>query len=97
MGSYVLKEVFYTLHTWNKKERKLDSLSINISMRQILCETFVREVEYLMKTYCPNKESDQKIIFEITEHVFAEDMKKVISIMDKFKKLGILKFLPLYK
>ena len=89
LGSYVLKEVFYTLHTWHKKERKLNSLSINISMRQILCETFLKEVEYLVKTYCLNKDSKQKIIFEITEHVFAEDMKKVISIMNKLKKLGI--------
>ena len=89
LGSYVLKEVFYSLHTWNKKERKLKSISINISMRQILCDTFISEVEYLMKTYCPKKDSKQKIIFEITEHVFAEDMKKVIGIMNKLKDLGI--------
>ena len=89
LGSYVLKEVFYTLHSWNKEERKLSSLSINISMRQILCDTFVNEVEHLMKTYCSNKDSDQKIIFEITEHVFAEDMKKVVSIMNRLKEIGI--------
>ena len=42
-----------------------------------------------MKTYFPQKDSYQKIFFEITEHVFSEDMKKVISIMNKLKKLGI--------
>ena len=90
LGSYVLKEVFSTLERWNKKERKLHSLSVNISIRQILSESFINEIEYLMKTYCPKKESEQKIIFEITEHVFAEDIKKVVSIMDRLKALGIM-------
>lgn len=89
LGSYVLKEVFYNLHEWNKKGKKLKSFSINISMRQLLCDTFINEIEYLMKTYFPHKEGEQKIFFEITEHVFVEDMKKVINIMNRLKELGI--------
>lgn len=67
----------------------LKSISVNISMRQLLCDTFVNEVERLIKIYFPKKEDEQKIIFEITEHVFAEDLKRVISMMHKLKAIGI--------
>ncbi|UPT76796.1 EAL domain-containing protein [Sulfurovum sp. XGS-02] len=89
VGSYVLKETFESINRWNAKGRKLSSISVNISMRQLLCETFVNEVDRLIKIYFPKKESGQKIIFEITEHVFAEDMKKVINMMNRLKEIGI--------
>lgn len=89
LGSYVLKETFETVYRWNEKGIILKSFSLNVSMRQLLYETFVDEVDHLMKIYFPKKESEQKIFFEITEHVFAEDMNKVIGIMNRLKKLGI--------
>jgi len=89
LGSYVLKETFETFHRWNKTEKRLKSFSINISMRQLLCDKFIDEIDALMKIYFPQKETEQKIFFEITEHVFVEDMKKVISTMNALKKLGI--------
>ena len=42
-----------------------------------------------MEQYFPQKKHEQKIYFEITEHVFAQDMKKVISIMQRLQKIGI--------
>jgi diguanylate cyclase (GGDEF)-like protein len=89
VGSYVLKEAFESINRWNQKGKKLKSISVNISMRQLLCDTFVNEVERLIKIYFPKKEDEQKIIFEITEHVFAEDLKRVISMMHKLKAIGI--------
>ncbi|MCO4845312.1 MAG: EAL domain-containing protein [Sulfurovum sp.] len=89
LGKYVLKETFEVVHRWNETGKMLKSFSVNVSMRQLLCNTFVDEVDDLMKTYFPKKVSEQKIFFEITEHVFAEDMKKVIGIMSRLKKLGI--------
>jgi diguanylate cyclase (GGDEF)-like protein len=89
LGSFVLKKTFESVHRWNSKGMKLKSFSVNVSMRQLLCDTFVNEVEQLMKLYYPKKENGQKIFFEITEHVFSEDMKKVIGIMNRLKKLGI--------
>ena len=89
LGNYVLKETFISLNRWNEKGKKIKSFSINISMRQLLHEAFIEDVRYLLSTYFPLKTSDQKVYFEITEHVFAEDIKKVISIMDKLKKMGI--------
>ena len=89
VGSYVLKETFKNINRWNQKGKKLKSFSVNISMRQLLCDTFVDEVDNLIKIYFPKKENEQIIFFEITEHVFAEDMKKVISVMNRLKKIGI--------
>ena len=89
LGAYVIKETFESVARWNQKGMKLKSFSINVSMRQLLCETFVEDVEALIKHYFPKKEHGQKIFFEITEHVFAEDMTKVISVMNQLKKLGV--------
>lgn len=89
VGSYVLKETFESVNRWNQEGKKLNSISVNVSMRQLLDDTFVNEVDDLKKIYFREQEDQQKISFEITEHVFAEDMKKVISMMDKLKKIGI--------
>ncbi|RLA69981.1 MAG: diguanylate cyclase [Epsilonproteobacteria bacterium] len=89
LGNYVLKESFKSMNRWNEKGKKLKSFSINVSMRQLLHEPFIKDVEYLLMTYFPQKEPKQKIYFEITEHVFAEDIKKVISIMNRLQKIGI--------
>ena len=89
LGSYVLKETFQVLHSWNEKGRIIQNFSINISIRQLTNETFVEEVDSLMKKYFPDRASAQKIFFEITEHVFAEDMRKVILTMNQLKELGI--------
>ena len=89
LGNYVLKETFKTINRWNVKGKKLKSFSVNVSMRQLLHEPFVEEVRYLLMTYFPQKESTQKIYFEITEHVFAEDINKVVSIMNRLQEIGI--------
>jgi len=89
LGSFVLKETFESVHRWNEKGMKLKSFSVNVSMRQFLCESFVDEVAHLMKLYFPKKEHGQRIFFEITEHVFAEDISRVIGVMNQLKKLGI--------
>ncbi len=89
LGSYVLKETFESINRWNQKGKKLKSISVNVSIRQLLDDTFVNEVDHLKKIYFPQKEHEQIIYFEITEHVFAVDMNKVISMMNKLKKIGI--------
>ncbi|MDQ7046123.1 MAG: bifunctional diguanylate cyclase/phosphodiesterase [Sulfurovum sp.] len=89
IGNYVLKETFKTINSWNKKGKILKSFSINVSIRQLLHEPFVEKVAYLLMTYLPNKEPKQKIYFEITEHVFAEDINKVVAIMNRLKEMGI--------
>ena len=89
LGNYVLKETFISLNSWNEKGKKIRSISINVSMRQLLHEAFIEDVRYLLSTYFPLREASQKVYFEITEHVFAEDITKVISIMERLKEMGI--------
>ena len=89
LGSYVLRQTLETLNTWCEKGNRLKSYSINISMRQLLSDKFIEEVESLMKTHLGQSTNHPKIYFEITEHVFAEDMKKVILMMNRLIDLGI--------
>lgn len=89
LGSYVLRQTLETLTRWCEKGNRLQSFSINISMRQLLSDKFLDEVEGLFERYFKEGTSRPKIYFEITEHVFAEDMKKVILTMNRLKQIGI--------
>ncbi|MCF6244661.1 MAG: EAL domain-containing protein [Sulfurovum sp.] len=88
LGNYILEESFKSLQTWEKKEHSLEQLSINISVKQLLHESFIKRIEYLFNKYLSEK-SQHKIVFEITETLLAEDIHNVISIMKKVKNLGI--------
>jgi len=88
LGNFILEEAFKTLNSWEKKEHALEQLSINVSVRQLLHDTFINRIEYLCNKYL-NEKSQNKIVFEITETLLEEDLKKVISVMKKVKKLGI--------
>jgi len=89
LGSYVLHETFNVLHTWNEEGHCLQKFAINISIRQLLYEPFMKEVEVLTQYYFAKQDIAQKIIFEITEHVFSEDMQKVVKTMKRLQKCGI--------
>ena len=89
LGTYVLHETFEVLHDWNEKKYYLQNFAINISIRQLLYEPFIEEVEVLMQNYSSKGNLSQKIIFEITEHVFSQDMDKVVKTMKRLKKAGI--------
>ncbi|MBA1421527.1 MAG: EAL domain-containing protein [Epsilonproteobacteria bacterium] len=89
LGSYVLHETFKVLHSWNEEGHYLQNFAINISIRQLLYEPFIEEVEVLMKYYFSKEDLSQKIIFEITEHVFSQDMDKVVKTMKRLQKSGI--------
>jgi diguanylate cyclase (GGDEF)-like protein len=89
LGSYVLNHTLKELHTWNLNGKYVEQFAINVSIRQLLYEPFIEEVEVLSAYYFTNITEKQKIIFEVTEHVFAEDMVKVISNMERLKKSGI--------
>lgn len=89
LGSYVLHETFQMLYDWNQQGFILETFSINISIRQLLYESFIEEVEVLYRNYFEGNTIHQQIIFEITEHVFAEDLEQVIKKMKRLKQSGI--------
>jgi len=88
LGKYILEESFKTLKGWEKSENNLQQFSINISVRQLLDESFVDSVESLAHKYL-NETLQKKVIFEITETLLAEDIDRIILVMKKIKKLGI--------
>ena len=88
LGHYILEEAFKTLQEWGKKGIALEQMSINISMRQLLHNSFVQDVRELSDKYL-NEDLASKIVFEMTETSFAEDMEQLINNMNLLKEFGI--------
>ncbi len=88
LGNYVLEESFKTFATWKENGIELEQFSINISVRQLFHGSFITEVERLSKMYL-TPELSAKIIFEITETVLADDIERVIKVMQGLAHLNI--------
>ena len=88
LGYFILEESFKTFSDWDKKGINLEQLSINISMRQMFHSTFIDDVSSLCKKYL-NPKLSSKLMFEMTETSVAEDIDKLIDIMNNIKKCGI--------
>lgn len=88
LGKHILETGFRTLREWRDEGIVLDQFSINISMRQFTHHNFVAQVEELLKRYLDNALC-RKLIFEITESIVAEDINRVISVMNRLKASGI--------
>ena len=88
LGNYILKESFITLQRWDDNEIILKQFSINISVRQLLHESFLQDVVSLCNMYLTDT-TRQKLVFEITETLLAEDINKITYIIKEIKELGI--------
>jgi len=88
LGHYILKESFITLQKWEDNEIILKQFSINISVRQLLHESFLQDIVTLCNMYLTDI-TRKKLVFEITETLLAEDIKKVTYIIKEIKELGI--------
>jgi len=88
LGYFILENALQTLKNWDEKGIKIEQMSINISMRQMFHDTFIEDVEELLSRYLNNK-LRSKIIFEITETSAAEDIQKLIKVMNVLKEFGI--------
>ena len=89
LGYYILEEAFKTLKEWNDQGLILKQFSINISMRQFFHYSFTTDIGRLCQKYL-SKDLQKKIVFEMTETFLAEDINKVISVMNGIHdKLGI--------
>ncbi|NOQ31971.1 MAG: diguanylate cyclase [Helicobacteraceae bacterium] len=51
LGEYILEESFKTVKEWSTKGSKLQQISINISMRQLLHQDFINVVDRLFNKY----------------------------------------------
>lgn len=89
LGEHILKESFKTINEWSKNNLDIQTVSVNISMRQILNKDFINTVEMLYNKYI---DSDCKIgiIFEITETSSSDDLSSLKEIIEHLKQYGIL-------
>lgn len=88
LGNHILETGFRTLRAWRDAGIELNQLSINISMRQFTHHHFVAHVEELVQRHLDH-DLARKVVFEITESVVAEDIQRVIQIMNRLKASGI--------
>ncbi len=88
LGNYILEESFKTLKEWEKKDIELENFSINISVKQFLHPTFLEDVHKLCQKYL-TRHNRNKIMFEVTETLFAGDIDKIVKIMSTLKEWGI--------
>ena len=88
LGYFIMETAFRTLNEWQRQGIQLDQFSINVSMRQFFYYDFIEDVSSLCEKYL-TEDSRKKIIFEVTESLIAEDVDKVVHIMEQIKKLGI--------
>ena len=88
LGNHIIETGFRTLRDWHNKGIDLDQFSINISMRQFTHHSFEAQVEELSQRLLDEKLS-KKLVFEITETIEAEDINRVIAVINRLKKLGM--------
>ena len=88
LGRFVMETAFRTLSLWERQGIFVEQFSINVSMRQFFYYDFVDDVRSLCNQYLSD-DVRKKIIFEVTESIVAEDIDKIIRIMDEIKCMGI--------
>ena len=88
LGNHILETGFRTLREWRDQGISLDQFSINISMRQFTHHNFVAQIEDLLQRYL-DVDLCRKLIFEVTESIVAEDINRVISVMNRLQESGI--------
>lgn len=88
LGYHILETGFRTLREWHDAGIGLEQFSINISMRQFTHHAFVAQVEELVQRHLDDSLT-RKLVFEITESIVAEDIHRVILVMNQLKASGI--------
>ncbi len=88
LGDFILEESFKTLRGWEINNIELEQYSINISVKQFFHLSFISNVKRLCEKYLTD-ELRKKVIFEVTETLFVEDIDIIINIMDEIKELNI--------
>ena len=89
LGEYILRESFKTINEWSKNDFNIHTVSINISMRQILNKDFINTVEKLYTKYIDDT-NKIRIIFEITETSSSDDLSSLKDTIEHLKQYNIL-------
>ena len=88
LGRHILERALRTLRSWHDGGVRLEQFSVNISVRQFMHQSFVRDVADLCQRHL-TPQLCRLLVFEITESVIREDVGRVVRNMEKLERLGI--------
>lgn len=88
LGEFIIKESFISIQSWSDANMDLESVSINISMRQMIDNNFVQTVEKLHNEYIKSN-CKIDIIFEITETSSADNLNHIVRVIKSLESLNI--------
>lgn len=86
IGRWVLTESIHTLSKWKAKGFELKPIAINLSVRQVNDDHFVRMVADLLNQFDID---GHYVDIEVTESMFLDNSDKVITFFDKLNDLGV--------
>ena len=86
LGEFIIERVFEDIKEIEKVTNQEFTTSINISARQLFESNFI---QFVIKMLDHHQVKSQRLIFEITESLFIEDLNSIIEIFDRIKRLGI--------
>lgn len=87
IGYIVLEKAIETLQQLQKNPKTKEwTISVNASTKQFLRDDFFNEIKNLIKQY---KINTSKLIFEITEGIFVENIQKITQDLKELQKMGI--------
>lgn len=85
IGNWVIHKACKDIKIFEQKGFGDQLLAINLSIQQFMQETFIQDIQKIIKKYDvqPNQ-----IEFEITESLFAQDMTAIIEKITQLRELG---------
>jgi diguanylate cyclase (GGDEF)-like protein len=86
IGSWVLQQSCLTVAKWQSDSELSPSISVNVSVLQLLDDDFILIVEHALQT---SGLSPDKLYLEITESVFSANKNKMFSQIRALQALGI--------
>lgn len=85
VGTWVLEQSFIHLRQWDKQQKHLPHLAINISPRQFYHDDLIDILARLVQQY---RISPSRIMLEFTEGLLMNDVDAAIEKIKQLKKLG---------
>ncbi|AEE14747.1 diguanylate cyclase/phosphodiesterase with PAS/PAC and GAF sensor(s) [Thermodesulfobium narugense DSM 14796] len=87
---FVVDSVCSKLKDWEKKEKKMIPISVNLSERSFKDESFRRYVIYTIRKYGIHR---GMFSVELVERTFVEDFERCLIILKKFSREGVFIYL----
>lgn len=88
LGDHILASALSALRDWDQQGVFLEQIAINISPRQLVNPDFFSRAKDLLDRHLGLTHA-HRVVFEITEHVVAEDTQRVIDTMERLRALGV--------